>query len=60
MEDESKKTLEYIPVQHDPERRVFVKSCRPVSITGILNVASLIIESCSCAAMVYLLSRIIL
>ena len=57
--------LEYIPICHDPFRRVYVSGLPSKAekaaevIAGIINIGSSLILSGSCAAMVYLVARMI-
>lgn len=57
--------LEYIPIRHDPSRRVYVSGLPSKAekaaeiIAGILNIGSSLIRYGSCVAMVYIAARMI-
>ena len=57
--------LEYIPICHDPSRRVYVSGLPSKAekaaeiIAGILNIGSALIRYGSCVAMVYIAARMI-
>lgn len=57
--------LEYIPLRHDPSRRVYVSGMPSKAekaaeiVAGILNIGSALIRYSSCAAMVYIAARMI-
>lgn len=57
--------LQYIPIIHDPSRKVFVSSApskveiAAKIIAGILNIGSSLIRYGSCVAMVYIAARMI-
>lgn len=57
--------LEYIPIRHDPSRRVYVSGLPSKAekaaeiIAGILNIGLSLIRYGSCVAMVYIAARMI-
>ena len=57
--------LQYIPIIHDPSRKVFVSGApskveiAAKIIAGILNIGSSLIRYGSCVAMVYIAARMI-
>lgn len=61
----SQEGLQYIPIIHDPSRKVFVSGApskveiAAKIIAGIINIGSSLILSGSCAAMVYIAARMI-
>lgn len=61
----SQEGLQYIPIIHDPSRKVFVSGApskveiAAKIIAGILNIGSSLIRYGSCVAMVYIAARMI-
>lgn len=61
----SQEGLQYIPIIHDPSRRVYVSGLPSKAekaaeiIAGILNIGSSLIRYGSCVAMVYIAARMI-
>ena len=61
----SREGLQYIPIIHDPSRRVYVSGLPSKAekaaeiIAGILNIGSSLIRYGSCVAMVYIAARMI-
>lgn len=61
----SQEGLQYIPIIHDPSRKIFVSGLPSKAekaaeiIAGILNIGSSLIRYGSCVAMVYIAARMI-
>lgn len=57
--------LEYIPIRHDPSRRVYVSGVPSKAekaaevVAGIINIGSSLILCGSCVAMVYLVAQMV-